>query len=115
MATAELAVAMPALLLVLALALSAVMTGVDQIRCVDAARAGVRLVARGEAGAGSGAARQAAPAGASVSVSAGSTSSSVTVVGRPRGLLRLAGVSFSPKATAVAVVEQSLADAGGGP
>ncbi len=38
MATAEFAVAMPAVVLVLALSLSALAAGLDQIRCVDAAR-----------------------------------------------------------------------------
>ncbi len=48
MVTAELAVAVPALLLVLAVALSAVQLGIDRVRCVDAAQAGARLLARGE-------------------------------------------------------------------
>lgn len=49
MVSAELAVALPALLLVLSLGLGAVGAVADQVRCVDAARAGARLLARGEA------------------------------------------------------------------
>ena len=48
MATAELAVALPSLVLVLALALAALDLGIAQVRCVDAARVGARLLARGE-------------------------------------------------------------------
>ena len=40
MVTAESAVVIPVLLLVLALVLSALSVGVDQLRCVDAARVG---------------------------------------------------------------------------
>ena len=47
-ATAELAVALPALVLVLAVALAGLDLGVAQVRCVDAARVGARLLARGE-------------------------------------------------------------------
>ena len=47
-ATAELAVALPSLVLVLAVALAAVDLGLAQVRCVDAARLGARLLARGE-------------------------------------------------------------------
>jgi len=49
MVTAEVAVALPALVLVLTLALGAVTAMTDQLRCVDAARTGARLLARGEA------------------------------------------------------------------
>ena len=48
MVTAELAVVLPALLLVLAVALSALGLAVDQVRCVDAAAAGARAAARGD-------------------------------------------------------------------
>ncbi|MCK0113134.1 pilus assembly protein TadE [Ornithinimicrobium sp. F0845] len=48
MATAELAIAIPALVAVLALCLSGLGLAVDQIRCVDAARIAVRAAARGE-------------------------------------------------------------------
>jgi len=48
MATAELAMVIPAVLMVLALCLSALTLAVDQIRCVDAARAAARAASRGE-------------------------------------------------------------------
>lgn len=48
MVTAETAVAIPALVLVLALALSALSLGADTVRCQDAARVVVRELARGE-------------------------------------------------------------------
>ena len=51
MATAELAVAIPTLVLVLFVALSALATVTDQVRCVDAARATARALARGRTGA----------------------------------------------------------------
>ncbi|MFC4908956.1 TadE family type IV pilus minor pilin [Actinomadura gamaensis] len=48
MATAEIAVALPALVLVTVLALWAVAAASTQMSCVDAARAGARAAARGE-------------------------------------------------------------------
>lgn len=48
MVTAEIAVALPALVLVLTLGLGAVAALTDHLRCVDAARTGARLLARGE-------------------------------------------------------------------
>lgn len=47
-ATAEAAVAMPALLAVLALALGVIVSVGGQLKCVDAARAGARVAARGD-------------------------------------------------------------------
>ena len=68
-ATAEAAVALPALLVVLALALGAVVTVDGQLRCVDAARAGARVAARGDSDAASRqAAEQVAPQHARVTV-----------------------------------------------
>jgi len=48
MVTAETAVVLPVLLLVLAAAVAALMVVGSQLRCVDAAREGVRAAARGE-------------------------------------------------------------------
>ena len=48
MVTAELAVAIPAVVLVLAMCLAGVTAGIDQIRCVDAARVAARSAARGD-------------------------------------------------------------------
>jgi hypothetical protein len=105
-ATAEIAVALPALVLVLGIALAAVQLGVDQVRCVDAARAGARLLGRGDgAEAASAAARAAAPPGAAVLVDAGGSAARVTVrAGAPGVLGAWAGVP-GPAATAAAVLE----------
>jgi hypothetical protein len=48
MVTAELAVALPALMLVLALALGVLAVGTARLRCADAAQSAGRLAARGE-------------------------------------------------------------------
>src|SRR3954468_10642519 len=48
MVTAELAVALPALVLVLALAIGVLAVGTTRLRCADAARTAARLAARGE-------------------------------------------------------------------
>ena len=48
MVTAELAVALPALVLVLALAVGVLAVGTTRLRCADAAQAAARLAARGE-------------------------------------------------------------------
>ena len=50
MATAELALALPAVILVLALCLTGLTLAVDQIRCEDAARVAARAASRGEPG-----------------------------------------------------------------
>lgn len=72
MVTAETAVVLPVLLLVLAGAVSAVTVVAAQLRCVDAAREAVRAAARGEEPARVIAlARAAAPDGARISVSGG--------------------------------------------
>ena len=49
MVTAELALTIPAVVLVLTICLSALSLGVDRVRCVDAARVAVRELVRGEA------------------------------------------------------------------
>ncbi len=48
MVTAELAIVIPALLLVLAMCLTGLSLAADQVRCVDAARAAARAASRGE-------------------------------------------------------------------
>ena len=68
-ATAEAAVALPALLVVLGLAIGAVVTVDGQLRCVDAARAAARVAARGDSDATAAqAASEVAPSGAQVRV-----------------------------------------------
>ncbi|MGH3326982.1 MAG: TadE family type IV pilus minor pilin [Streptomycetales bacterium] len=67
--TAETAAALPALVLVLAVVLWGVAAAGAQLRCIDAARAGARAVARGEDPDSSrAAAAAAAPAGANIRI-----------------------------------------------
>lgn len=68
-ATAEAAVALPALLVVLALAVGVVVSVGAQLRCVDAARVAARVAARGDSDtAAAQAARGVAPRGSHVTV-----------------------------------------------
>jgi hypothetical protein len=68
-ATAEAAVALPALLLVLALAVGVVVSVGAQLRCVDAARVAARVATRGDSdSAAEQAAARIAPGGAQVRV-----------------------------------------------
>jgi hypothetical protein len=106
MAVAELAVAMPALVVVLLCALTGIGVGIDKVRCVDAARVAVRVAARGDAvSVAVGAAQRAAPAGARVSVSAGPDLVTVTVRSARAGPGGLG--SFVVDATATAAREAS--------
>lgn len=85
MATAEFAVVLPAVVLVLALSLGALGLAWDQIRCVDAARAGARSAARGDSSqAVIEVASRAAPSGALVSVDTAGNLVRVSVVSPPR-------------------------------
>ena len=105
-ATAELAVALPALVLVLALALAGLDVGIAQVRCVDAARVGARLLARGEPpGKVLAEVRAAAPRGAEVGVEASGERVAVTVTAPLPALLRPLGGVPAPRATAVARLE----------
>lgn len=80
MVTAELAVAVPVVVVVLAIGLAAMRIGVDQVRCVDAARLAARALARGDANASARSiAAAAGPPGAVVAVDVGGTQVSVTV------------------------------------
>jgi hypothetical protein len=86
MVTAELAVAIPAVVLVLAICLAGVTAGVDQIRCVDAAWVGARAAARGDNSAAVREATLAAgPSGARVTVVADGARVTVTVEARSGG------------------------------
>lgn len=49
MVSAELALSIPSVLLVLAICLTALALGIDQVRVTDAARVGARAASRGEA------------------------------------------------------------------
>jgi hypothetical protein len=108
MATAEFAVVLPAVVLVMALSLGALGLAWDQIRCVDAARAGARAASRGDsAGAVILAAGRAAPAGAQVSVGEAGELVQVSVVSRPRVAASLLPPWVRASSTVSAVREQS--------
>src|SRR5690349_3176768 len=78
--TAEAAVALPALVLVVAAAIGAVITVTAQLRCLDAAREAARAAARSEpAGVVHELAATAAPAGSSAEVSVAGDQVTVTV------------------------------------
>ncbi len=101
--TAELAVAVPALLLVLALALSAVRLGVDRLRCADAAQVGARLLARGEdEGSARAAAQRVAPRDAVIGMSVAGGRVEVTVRSATPPLLGTLGAVPSTEAVVVA-------------
>jgi hypothetical protein len=94
MVTAELAVALPAIVLALLFGLAAVSAMTMRMRCADAAAVGARLAARGESAAAvATAARRAAPAGAVVRLE--TTSGTVTVVVSARAPL-LPAASWLP-------------------
>jgi len=104
-ATAELAVSLPALVLMVFTALTAVTAVRTQLECVDAAREAARAAARGESGIPAGA--RVAPNGASVSVadSGDTVRATVRVRVHPLGG-RLPGIDVN--ATAVAAVEPGI-------
>jgi hypothetical protein len=110
MATAELAVALPAVVLVILAGMTAVSAVTAQLRCVDAAREGARAAARGESGA---VVRQAVvsagPAGAGLAVGGDDRTVTVTVsaTSRAGGILP----SFRVSASAVALREPEAGDA----
>ena len=107
-ATAELAVALPSLVLVLAVSLAALDLGIAQVRCVDAARVGARLLARGEpAGPALEELRAAGPPGARVTVHTSESRVRVTVTGSVPKLLAPLRVPVAPRATAVARIEDA--------
>ena len=105
MATAELAVVLPTLVLVIAAGLTMVSVVLAQVRCVDAAREAARAAARGELpGVVRSVAARAAPAGASVEVGSAGEEVRVTVsarAGRIGGLLP----TFRVTASALALRE----------
>jgi hypothetical protein len=110
MATVELAVAMPSVVLVLGLSLAALSAGADQVRCVDAARAAARLAARGELPDRAVAAAEAlAPSGSEVRVTGGPTEVVAVVTAPPVVGLRWVGLSVRPSADAVAAREDAMA------
>ncbi len=106
MVTAELAVAIPSVVLVLAFCLVAAKAAVDQIRCVDAARVASRAAARGDdPGRVRALALESAPAGAHVQVDGAAGGVRVTVSARTGGWGALPGWELS--ASAVTPVESA--------
>lgn len=99
-ATAELAVALPALILLMFVALTAVRAVLTTVECVDAAREAARAAARGAVAAG----QLAAPPGAIITVSADGATVRATVQVRVHPLGgELA--SFVVRGSAVAAIE----------
>ena len=108
MVTAEFAVVLPAVVLVLALSVGALGLASDQIRCVDAARAGARAAARGDsAQAVILVASRAAPSDAVVSLATSADVVSVSVVSGPRVAASLLPAWIRTSSTASAARESS--------
>lgn len=108
MVTAEFAVVLPAVVLVLALSLGALGLALDQIRCVDAARAGARAASRGDSRqAVILLARRAAPSQARVSMATSGDLVRVSVVSPPRVAASLLPAWLSASSTASAAREPS--------
>lgn len=113
-AAAELAIVLPTLVVFLAAVLSVGALASAQVRCLDAARTGARLAARGESAAVvQNAAQSAAPEGAVVTLHIGAAVVSVQV--RARVSLLLPGrPAVEASGSATAAVEGSGGPAGGG-
>ncbi|HET8768251.1 MAG TPA: TadE family type IV pilus minor pilin [Pedococcus sp.] len=108
MATVELAVAIPAVVLCLLLGLGAVRAVTDQVRCTDAARAAARAAARGDApGDAVALGRALAPPGATVTVELTGATVESAVRGRAPRALRWLGRVGAPSALAVAAREDA--------
>jgi hypothetical protein len=104
--TAELAVALPSMTLLLALVLAVGSSVVGQVRCLDAARAGARAAARGEAaGEVSAVALRVAPEGATVTMNRSGDEVVVDVVASLDTVLP--GVRFTARSRATAEVERT--------
>jgi Flp pilus assembly protein TadG len=113
MVTAETAVVLPVLLLVLAGAVAAVVVVGGQLRCVDAAREGVRAAARGEtAEIARSVAARAAPSGATTALSESDATVTVTVTARLRPLGAVP-ISVQLSASATAQREPATQEDGG--
>jgi hypothetical protein len=103
MVTAEFAVVLPAVILVLGLSLAALGLAMDQVRCVDAARAGARAASRGDSpDAVILVARRGAPSEALVTIVTSGELVRVSVLARPRraGLILPTWLRASSTATA---------------
>jgi hypothetical protein len=108
MVTLELAVAIPAIVLVLLVCLAGVRAGIDQVRCVDAARLASRAAARGDPIAEARRlALRAAPPGATVMVSASDGQAQVVVTARAGGWGVVPSWTVSASATTPVEVRES--------
>lgn len=115
MATAELAAALPVLVLVLAVVLAAVSVASARVRAQDAAREAVRAAARGDLVAAHRLAAAAAPGGR-VALGAGGGAVTATVSLRVAVLGGvLPGVTVTEHASAAAEPDLTGTAAGGGP
>jgi hypothetical protein len=111
-ATAEIAVALPALVVVTAAAIAVVAIVTAQLRCLDAAREAARAAARGESPAAvQDLARRVAPRGAAVVVGPAGDRVSVAVTTRVHLLVRR-GPSLTVEGRAVAATEPGAFEAG---
>lgn len=108
MVSAEAAVAIPAILVVLGLGLSAVDLGIRQVRCTDAAGTAARQLARGDPEAGARrAALDRAPRGAVVAVVREGATVTVVVGAPAPAALAVLGERVRPRARATALVERT--------
>jgi Flp pilus assembly protein TadG len=105
MVTAELAVALPALAIVVGAAFGGVSAMTAQLRCADAAAAASRLAARGESDGAVRAAAQAAEPGATVSISRSTMTVKVVVAKRLAGPGALHGLGVTVRQVSVAPLE----------
>ncbi len=111
MATAEIAVAIPAVVLLLGGLIAVLAAVAAQLRCVDAAREGARAAARGDpASAVIAIAQQAAPDGAAVSVATNGETVTVTVQAPTRPIGGLVG-TYTVTASATGRMEPAVDEA----
>lgn len=100
MVAAEMAIVIPAVLVVLALCLAGLGLAVDQVRCADAARVAARAASRGDAvGQAREAAARVAPEGSRIEIRVGADEVVVEVTAPGRALL-FGGPSASSRAAA---------------
>ncbi|PRZ43113.1 hypothetical protein CLV47_103170 [Antricoccus suffuscus] len=112
MATAEIAVAIPAVVLLLGGLIAVIAAVAAQLRCVDAAREGARAAARGDsASVVVSIAQRAAPNGAAVSVAINGDTVTVTVQAPTRPVGGLVG-TYTVTASATGRMEPTSDDAG---
>ncbi|ROS31651.1 TadE family type IV pilus minor pilin [Cellulomonas sp. PhB150] len=110
--TAELAVGLPAVVLLLVAVLTIAAAGIAQLRCADGARAGARAAALGSDDAADDA-RRAAGEGARVAIAESGGWVTVTVSAEIGGL-PFGGGALRASASSVARVEPSLGGGGAG-